>query len=276
MSRRARHDSPVDWHVFNRGSRRMALFRDDLDAAVFLHLLKSALRVSGCALWAYLLMSNHFHMALRGTSRQLQRCMQGLERQYATYHNRRYGLSGAAFEGRYEAYPQGTLPMLLRTVSYIFMNPVAAGMVSTPDAYAWSNYGSYFSGETGPLSGEVDLLLGRMEGDPSLVLAKLRLYTDREVSRIRRGEHRPGLSARDVQANHFDWLLEEAKARTPALETFDALTLALHWAQTAGFHRSALMKVVGGPLSTRQRSELSRFRRWIKAEPSRQVLTALP
>src|SRR5687768_2361638 len=132
MKRRAKFEEPADWHAFNRGSRRMALFRDDEDARVFVALLRSALELSGCVLWAYVLMTNHFHFAIRGSSAQLRRCMHYEEGLYSHYHNRRYGLSGAAFEKRYEAYPQGTLPMLLRTIAYVLMNPVAAGLVDTP------------------------------------------------------------------------------------------------------------------------------------------------
>src|SRR5687767_1712152 len=111
MGRRVRFEESLDWHVFNRGSRRMALFRDDQDARVFAALLQTALNLSGCVLWAYLLMTNHFHLAIRGSSDQLSRCMRYAEGFYSIYHNKRYGLSGAAFEGRYESYPQGTLPM---------------------------------------------------------------------------------------------------------------------------------------------------------------------
>lgn len=276
MSRRAQFQQPIDWHVFNRGSRRMALFRDEQDVSVFLALLKIALEMSGCALWAYLLMSNHFHMAIRGTSRQIRNCLQHVERLYSLYHNKRYGLSGAAFEGRYEAYPQGTLPMLLRVIAYIFMNPVAAGMVSSPDAYAWSNYSGYFGGETGPLEGETDLLLSRVDDDPSVGLEKLRRFMDREMARIHRGEHRPGMSARDIQANHFDWLLEQADAKGAALGGFPPAVLAVYWAQLAGFHRGALAKALGGPLSPALRSELRRFRQWIQDDPARHAELTLP
>jgi len=225
----------------------MALFRDDQDAQVFLRLLQEAVDSSGCLLWAYILMTNHFHAALRGSSLQLQRCMHFAEGLYAAYHNKKYGLSGAAFEGRYEAYPQGTLAMLLRTIGYIFANPVAAGLVSTPQDYAWSNLVSYFSPEGPAISDGADVLLDLL--DPEIVKAqqRLQMFIDRELSRIARGQHRAGLSAKDIQANHFDWLLEEAERRTRTLGLFDALTIAVFWAKAAGFHPGALRKVLGGP-----------------------------
>lgn len=182
MKRRARFEEPVDFHVFNRGSRRMALFRDDQDAQVFAALLQTGLEISGCVLWAYVLMTNHFHLAIRGNSDQLRRCMHYVEWLYSLYHNKRYGLSGAAFERRYESYPQGTLPLLLRTIAYVLMNPVAAGMVESPDAYSWSNYAGFFGGKSWLLAGDADLFLDRVDPDPSLSQAKLRTFMDRELA----------------------------------------------------------------------------------------------
>src|SRR5688500_16136072 len=178
MRRRVHFEEPVDWHVFNRGSRRMALFRDDEDARVVSALLQRALERSGCALWAYVLMTNHFHFAIRGGSDQLRRCMHYVEWLYSLYHNKRYGLSGAAFEKRYEAYPQGTLPLLLRTIAYLLMNPVAAGMVESPDAYSWSNHASFFGGEPSLLAGDADLFLDRVDPDPSRSQGMLWTFMD--------------------------------------------------------------------------------------------------
>jgi REP element-mobilizing transposase RayT len=276
MKRRARFEQPVDWHVFNRGSRRMALFRDEADARVFAALLREALERSRCVLWAYVLMTNHFHLAIRGTSDQLSRCMHDVEGLYSVYHNRRYGLSGAAFEGRYEAYPQGTLPLLLRTIAYLLMNPVAAGLVASPERYSWSNYAGFFGGKPWLLAGDADLFLDRVDPDPSRAQAMLRTFMDRERARIQKGEHRPGLSAKDVQANHFDWLLEEASTRKSIVDAFTPLTLALHWAKEAGFHRGAIHQVLGGPMSQAQRKQLSKFRRWLSEDPARAQLAALP
>lgn len=276
MGRRVRHEEPVDWHVFNRGSRRMALFRDDQDAKVFAALLQKALDLSGSVLWSYILMTNHFHLAIRGNSDQLSRCMHYVEGFYSIYHNKRYGLSGAAFEGRYEAYPQGTLPMLLRTIAYVLMNPVSAGLVASPDAYSWSNYAAFFGGKPWLLAGDADLFLDRVDPDPSRSQAKLRTFMDRELARINRGDHRPGMSAKDVQANHFDWLLEAAVSRTAITERFSPLTLALMWAQEAGFHRAAIQRVFGGPLSNAQRKQLAKLRRWLSEDPARAALAALP
>jgi hypothetical protein len=254
----------------------MALFRDDQDAHVFLRLLEEGVQASGCALWAYILMTNHFHAALRGTSVQLQRCMRYTEGIYASYHNKKYGLSGAAFEGRYEAYPQGSFAMLLRTIAYIFANPVAAGLVRWPRDYAWSNYASYSTSEMPAIGDDADLLLDLLSQDVQASQNRLQTFIERELARIERGQHRPGLTAKDIQANHFDWLLTEAESRVRRLEHFDALTIAVYWAKTAGFHSGAIRKALGGPVSSSLRANLSRLRSWLRQDPERAAHVTLP
>jgi hypothetical protein len=166
--------------------------------------------------------------------------------------------------------------MLIRTIAYVLMNPVAAGMVDSPEAYSWSNHAAFFGGTPWLLAGEAETLLERIDEDAALARAKLQAFMDREMARILRGQHRPGLSAKDVQANHFDWLLEEAATRKVIAERFGPLALAVLWAKEAGFHRSALTRVLGGPMSQELRSTLSSLRRWLRDNPDQAAAAALP
>jgi hypothetical protein len=84
------------------------------------------------------------------------------------------------------------------------------------------------------------------------------------------------LSAKDVQANHFDWLLEEASTRNVIVEQFEPMTLAVYWAKEVGFHRGAIARVLGGPMTGRLRRELTRLRRWLSEDPVRETAAALP
>src|SRR5436190_11695413 len=58
--------APIGRHVFARGTRRLQLFHDDEDYLQFIIFLKHALSKSGCVLWAFTLMSNHYHLVLYG------------------------------------------------------------------------------------------------------------------------------------------------------------------------------------------------------------------
>ena len=78
------------WHVFARGVRRLTLFYEDFDYLKFLSLLREACLASGCVLYAYCLMANHYHLILKATSPQLSHCMWILNRKYALHHNARH------------------------------------------------------------------------------------------------------------------------------------------------------------------------------------------
>lgn len=276
MGKKRLESDTADWHVFTRGSRRMALFRDDEDHRTFVNVLRRALEGSGCVLWAFVLMANHYHLVLRADSRSLRRCMHHLNGVYSRYHNEKYGLSGHAFEGPYEAYRQGTIALVLRTISYVLLNPVTAGLVTSAEDFPWSSAASFFGKSRPMIPIDLSPLLKELHPDRARAAEIARRIFDQEARRLAVAERRPGLSAREIQASHFDWLLEEAERRSASLEGFSPLILALHWARQAGFHRSSLALALGAPLTSTLRSQLARFRKWLEAHPSRQEACRMP
>jgi REP element-mobilizing transposase RayT len=157
------HAGVNDWHLFNRGSRRMALFHDDQDARVFLARLRKAAELAGCIVWAYTLMTNHFHLVVRASSEQLSRFTHHLQRLYSLYHNHRWNLSGCAFAGPYGLVRQASPGMLLRTLAYVFLNPVTARLVDRPEDWTWTSFRAFMGiGPSWlwlnplPLLGEID------------------------------------------------------------------------------------------------------------------------
>ena len=60
--------------------------------------------------------------------------------QYAYYLNKTYKRSGTVWEGRHKSSLVDADNYLLKCYRYIELNPVAAGMVETPDEYKWSSY----------------------------------------------------------------------------------------------------------------------------------------
>lgn len=51
-------------HVIQRGNNREALFGDEADYEAYLDWLREALHRHGCAIHAYVLMTNHVHVLL--------------------------------------------------------------------------------------------------------------------------------------------------------------------------------------------------------------------
>ena len=65
MPRRARLSVPgIPWHVIQRGNNRSPCFYADDDYHRYLDILTEQADKSGCAVHAYVLMTNHVHMLL--------------------------------------------------------------------------------------------------------------------------------------------------------------------------------------------------------------------
>jgi REP-associated tyrosine transposase len=113
------------------------------------------------SLYAYVLMSNHFHLLLEvdrfPTARILQSPLTGYVRRFNNIHHRR----GHLFEGRYKAIVCDRDSYLLELVRYIHLNPVRATMVKAPGEWRWSGHGEYLRREkrglidSGPVMAEL-------------------------------------------------------------------------------------------------------------------------
>ena len=63
MPRKPRFYLPgVPAHIIQRGNNRQAVFFDDEDYQAYLSWLKSGAKSHGCAIHAYVLMTNHVHL----------------------------------------------------------------------------------------------------------------------------------------------------------------------------------------------------------------------
>ena len=131
------------YHVFNRGVEKRPIFLDDRDRKTFLKVLGGAIEEFHFTLFAYCLMSNHYHLFLRTLLANLDKGMQSFQSQYAHYLNLRYTRVGPLFQGRYQSRlveSDSYIPALTR---YIHRNPLEASLVSRLEDYAWSSYPSY-------------------------------------------------------------------------------------------------------------------------------------
>ena len=128
-------------HIVQRGINREACFYADEDYHCYLHWLKKSAADWGCAIHAYVLMTNHVHLLLTPeTPDGPARLMQSLGRRYVQYINRSYRRSGSLWEDRYKSSVVQADNCLLRCMRYVELNPVRAAMVSDPAHYRWSSY----------------------------------------------------------------------------------------------------------------------------------------
>jgi putative transposase len=136
-------------HLIQRGNNRTAVFVDRADRELYLCALRDTSRRAGCAIHAYVLMTNHVHLlATPAETRSPALMMQALGRRYVRYFNDRHGRTGTLWEGRYRSRLIDSERYLLACSRYIELNPVRAGLAAVPAAYRWSSFRS--NGEGAP------------------------------------------------------------------------------------------------------------------------------
>jgi putative transposase len=151
-------------HLIQRGNNRQAIFFDEADRRFFLARLGEALAAHGCALHAYVLMTNHLHLLITPqTDEAIGRLMQALGRRYVGHVNRLYGRTGTLWEGRFKSTIIDSDRYLMACHRYIEANPVRAGMVLHPRDHRWSSWGHNGEGHADGLVTEHELYraLGR-------------------------------------------------------------------------------------------------------------------
>ena len=161
MARRARYflaDQPL--HLIQRGNNRQPVFFAEADYARYRDWLTAAAAEYGCAIHAYVLMTNHVHLlATPYAPESLPRTMQALGRRYVRYVNTIHGRTGTLWEGRYRAAPIDSEAHFLACCRYIELNPVRARMVGHPRDYRWSSYRAHAHGAGDALVSDHDLYL---------------------------------------------------------------------------------------------------------------------
>ena len=88
---------------------------------------------------AYCQMGNPFHRVLHTRQGNLSRLMRHINGVYTRQFNRRHGLVGHLFQGRFKAILVDRDAYLMALCRYVRRNPVAAGLVATADEWAWSS-----------------------------------------------------------------------------------------------------------------------------------------
>lgn len=144
MPRQPRLDAPgALHHVMGRGIERTNLFRTDADRGDFVDRLSQLCLEGSLVVYAWSLLSNHFHLLVRTGRRPISRSMKKLLTGYVVNFNLRHKRSGHLFQNRYKSIICEEDPYLLELARYIHLNPVRAGMVRDVEQlrdYRWSGH----------------------------------------------------------------------------------------------------------------------------------------
>ncbi|MDY0227888.1 MAG: transposase [Desulfomicrobium apsheronum] len=189
MARPLRIDFNGAWHhVMNRGRQRENIFRDAQDYKAFTDLLKSTSEMFRVNVAAYCLMSNHYHILVQSSEGNLARAMRHLGGVYTQWFNRRYGLDGQLFKGRYKAILIGEDEYLQGLIRYIHHNPLKAGLTKSLSEYPWSSHLGYLRRGDAWKWLHTETLLSQFSDDPAKARAEYRRVMardeDEEIERI--------------------------------------------------------------------------------------------
>ncbi|MBI2213184.1 MAG: transposase [Acidobacteria bacterium] len=141
MARPLRLEHPgAIWHLTSRGNERRDIYRDHADRLEFLDILGQSVTLHRWIVYAWVLMSNHYHVLLETPHPTLSSGAKRLNEQYAQRFNARHSRQGHLFQGRFKSILVERESHLLELLRYIVLNPVRCGAVRYAGDYRWSSY----------------------------------------------------------------------------------------------------------------------------------------
>ncbi|HEV7487418.1 MAG TPA: transposase [Thermoanaerobaculia bacterium] len=141
MARPLRIEFPgAVYHVTSRGNEKRRIFKNDADRKAFLAFLAEAATRFGWSITAWVLMTNHFHLVIQTPEPNLSRGMHWLNGSYAGWFNHAHKRWGHLFGGRFKAFLVEKEAYFTEVLRYVVLNPVRAGLATSPETYRWSSY----------------------------------------------------------------------------------------------------------------------------------------
>lgn len=167
MARTARVVLPdVPLHVIQRGNNKQPCFRGDGDCRRLLSILGEQAAKTGCAVHAYVLMSNHIHLLVTPPHAiAIGQMMKAVLQEYSQYFNWKHQRTGGLWEGRFRSSLVQREDYFLVCQRYIELNPVRAGMVEHPGDYKWSSYRCNGRGISDPIVAPHIVYLGLADSE---------------------------------------------------------------------------------------------------------------
>jgi putative transposase len=91
------------YHIMSRGNEGRDIFLDEDDCVLFLKVLKDMTLRFNVEVYAWVLMSNHYHLLIRIKEPNLCRCIHWLGVTFTRCYNIKHKRQGHLFQGRHKS-----------------------------------------------------------------------------------------------------------------------------------------------------------------------------
>jgi putative transposase len=127
-------------HVTGHSNPEVDAFPDDVAIRSFLALLANVASEQSWSIFAYCVLSTHYHLLLETEQPNLGVGMRALHGLHASRLNHRLGRPGRLWRDRFHNRVVTSGAHVVRAAAYIDVNPVAAGLCSNAGDWPWSSY----------------------------------------------------------------------------------------------------------------------------------------
>jgi len=177
MPRRPRLSYPgAFFHVTTRGNNRRSIYEDGLDRHIFLRMLGRIAERYAWRVYAYCLMTTHYHLVLELPENGLSASLCILNGGFARWSNFRQGREDHLFGKRFASIEIVRESHLVNACRYVVLNPVYEGIVDEPGAWPWSSYRATVGEEHAPPYLAVGRLLALFHNRPKDAVARYRAF----------------------------------------------------------------------------------------------------
>jgi REP element-mobilizing transposase RayT len=144
MATPKRFQGPGYFHVYTLATGDGTLFRDDFDRQLFVQRLRRVSARLGWRIYAYTLLSTHYHAVVETRDANLSRGMQWLNSGFVQLYNDRWHRSGTLVARRFGYRVIESEEYLAAVCRYVWLNPVRARLCLAAADWSW-NGGDWFS-----------------------------------------------------------------------------------------------------------------------------------